>query len=262
MQYTLEGLTKDQVAIERIRMFEPSEGYYLAFSGGKDSVTLLALAKAAGVKFDAHYHLTTVDPPEVVQFIKTFHEVEIVRPPKSMWQLIVDPENQVMPTRQMRWCCKRLKEVGGHGRFVLTGIRWAESVRRANRKMLEVSRGDTSKKLVHPILDWTDEDVWQFIREKSIPYCSLYDQGFKRLGCVLCPMVKGRLLQMQIERYPKIVAAWRSAAEKLYDLKMLEGKQMPFRDADDAFDVWLHRGREEPESQQATFDDCLVPFSD
>src|SRR5574343_645076 len=101
MQLTLEGKTKDQVAIERIQAFEPPEGYYLAFSGGKDSVTLLALAKMAGVKFDAHYHLTTVDPPEVVQFIKGTG-VEIVRPPKTMWQLAVEPSQLILPTRTRR----------------------------------------------------------------------------------------------------------------------------------------------------------------
>ena len=69
-QLDFEGKTKAEIAIARLQNFEPPDGYYLAFSGGKDSVTILALAKQAGVKFDAHYHYTTCDPPELVQFIR------------------------------------------------------------------------------------------------------------------------------------------------------------------------------------------------
>ena len=52
-------------AIKRLKTFEPPEGYFLAFSGGKDSQAVYHLAKMAGVKFDAHYSLTTVDPPRL-----------------------------------------------------------------------------------------------------------------------------------------------------------------------------------------------------
>ena len=83
---TLFGeVDKVAIAIQRIKSFEPKEGYYVAFSGGKDSCVVLDLVKRAGVKFDAHYNLTTVDPPELVRFVKDKHpEVEINKPPKSM----------------------------------------------------------------------------------------------------------------------------------------------------------------------------------
>ena len=69
-QLNVYGKTKLEVAIQRLKTFEPSEGYYLAFSGGKDSVVIKALADMAGVKYDAHYNVTSVDPPELVRFIK------------------------------------------------------------------------------------------------------------------------------------------------------------------------------------------------
>ena len=59
------AVDKVTIAIERFQDFEPPEGYYLAFSGGKDSQTIYHLAQEAGVKFDAHYNLTTVDPTEI-----------------------------------------------------------------------------------------------------------------------------------------------------------------------------------------------------
>ena len=67
----LLGNETDKVknAVEMLRMFERDDGYYVAYSGGKDSTVLLELMKMAGVKYDVHYAVTTVDPPELVRFI-------------------------------------------------------------------------------------------------------------------------------------------------------------------------------------------------
>ena len=62
--------TKLDIAIQRLKSFEPPEGYFLAFSGGKDSQCIYHLAKMAGVKFEAHYRVTSVDPPELIYFIR------------------------------------------------------------------------------------------------------------------------------------------------------------------------------------------------
>jgi len=103
---------KTEIAIDRLKAFCPPEGYYVAFSGGKDSVVIFDLVKRSGCKFDAHYNLTTVDPPELVKFIRQQHpEVTIRRPEKTMWKLIV--ENGMPPTRLIRYCCRILKEGGG-----------------------------------------------------------------------------------------------------------------------------------------------------
>ena len=127
-----------EVSIERIKAFEPPEGYYLAFSGGKDSVTVKALMDMAGVKYDAHYRVTSVDPPELVRFVKSFPDVEFEFPkdrdgkPLTMWNIM--PKHDMVPTRLVRYCCADLKEGGGEGRFVVTGVRKAESVRRAQTR--------------------------------------------------------------------------------------------------------------------------------
>ena len=57
--------------------------------------------------------------------------------------------------------------------------------------------------LINPIIDWTTDEVWEFIREYKIPYCSLYDEGFKRLGCIGCPMGTVKHRTMEFERWPK-----------------------------------------------------------
>lgn len=133
-QLDIYGKDKVETAIDTLRFFEPKDGsgYYLAFSGGKDSVVLKALADMAGVKYDAHYNVTSVDPPELVRFIKQEHpDVIFDHPvdkdgkPQTMWKLI--RKKKYPPTRLSRYCCAVLKESGGIGRTTITGVRWAES---------------------------------------------------------------------------------------------------------------------------------------
>lgn len=218
VDHTLFGkVDKVAEAIERLRQYEPPEGYYLAYSGGKDSDTILALAKMAGVKFDAHYQLTTVDPPEVVRHIKAHPEVEIHRPEKTMWQLI--KQKGFPPLRQVRYCCQILKEGGGEGRVVVTGVRHAESFRRSKRELIEQDT-KRNKRYVNPIIDWSDDDVWEFIHKYSIPYCTLYDEGWKRLGCVCCP--NGNQIE-QAKRWPKIADAYRRACIRACEERIKKG---------------------------------------
>ena len=155
-QINMQGKDKVQVAIDRLKTFEPPEGYYLAFSGGKDSVVIKALADMAGVKYDAHYNLTSVDPPELVKFIKTFEDVIIDRPKDkngnqiTMWNLI--PKKKMPPTQLIRYCCKDLKETGGSGRMTITGVRWAESVKRRNNQG-EITIINPRKKMKEKLID-------------------------------------------------------------------------------------------------------------
>ena len=137
-------------SIERLKAFEPPEGYYLAFSGGKDSVVCKHLLELAGVKYDATYRVTSVDPPELVRFIKEVHpdvKREVPRDsdnkPITMWNLI--PREMFPPTRVARYCCRHLKESGGDGRMVVTGVRWDESVNRKCNQGLVTFYGDNKQ---------------------------------------------------------------------------------------------------------------------
>lgn len=145
-QLNMYGMDRVETAIERLRAYEPEEGYWLAFSGGKDSVVVKALADMAGVKYEAHYQNTSVDPPELVQFIKTFDDVHMDSPKDkdgkriTMWNLI--PKKKMPPTRIVRYCCHELKESFGTGKIVITGVRWAESAKRkANQGEITIIDG-------------------------------------------------------------------------------------------------------------------------
>lgn len=133
-QIYMNGMDKVELAIERLKAYEPKEGYFLAFSGGKDSVVVKALLDMANVKYDAHYSITSVDPPELVRFVKSFKDVQMDAPTYpngkriTMWNLI--PKKKFPPTRIARYCCEVLKESSGKGRVTVTGVRWAESPNR------------------------------------------------------------------------------------------------------------------------------------
>lgn len=253
-QLDINGNDKVDKAIMRLKTYEPEEGYYLCFSGDKDSCVIKALADMAEVKYDAHYNVTGIDPPELVQFIKTEHQDVIFEKPYdkdgnriTMWTLI--PQKRMPPTRLARYCCQELKERGGTGRFVVTGVRWAESARRKNtRNILELHEKNGRKvyssdnvedaptfkfchqyhkRVLNPIVDWTDAEVWEFIKEYKISYCKLYEEGFKRLGCIGCPMSTGKGQKMEFERYPKFKNLYLTAFQKLIDTRKELGMEVP-----------------------------------
>lgn len=272
---------KVKTSIERLKAFEPrnGEGYYLAFSGGKDSVVCKALMDMAGVKYDSTYRVTSVDPPELVQFIKEKHpDVKREIPhdkdgkPITMWNLI--PKEMCPPTRIRRYCCRALKEDGGDGRKTVTGVRWAESPRRKEGQGLVTVFGKTAgtelskvdgfsqtrqggvvlvndnddnrmmveqcykrhKTNVNPIIDWEDDDVWDFIHAENIPYCELYDEGWHRLGCIGCPMATTRTREKDFLRWPKYKDAYLRAFSKMLERRRERHEQSP------SIPVWKQGG--------------------
>lgn len=239
VEHTLFGVQdKVAIAIERLKSFEPPEGYYLAFSGGKDSITIKALADAAGVEYDAHYNVTGIDPPELVRFIRDYYpDVEWHHPRKTIFAMML--EDKLFPPRRLqRWCCELLKEQGGAGRLVVTGIRWAESSRRRNRKMVEHCLRGANRKFLHPIIDWKEKDVWEFIRARELPYCSLYDEGWKRIGCLMCPLATAKNRKRDAERYPRYARLWIRALQRLIDRRRERGNPLANWETGEQFFKW------------------------
>lgn len=272
---------KIEKAVERVRdayRFSQQLGMgklYVAFSGGKDSVCLHRVVEMAaekdGVPFleyaEIHYHVTGIDPPELVQFIKEqYPHVSRDMYKKSMWQLIV--ERGMPPTRLVRYCCKELKEGGGEGRFTLTGVRWAESRARkergafedygnkkSNKKILFNDNDDDRRQMEHclpkqqyicnPLIDWSDDDVWEFIRKENIPYCSLYDEGFKRIGCIGCPMAGGKQQKKHFDRWPKFYQAYIRAFDRMIEERKKSGKEGGWQTGEEVMKWWVNNDKTE-----------------
>lgn len=243
------------------KSYDKENGYYLAFSGGKDSQCLYHMAKLAGVQFQAHMNFTSVDPPEVIRFVrKQYPDVLLAKPHDSIYNVAI--RKKILPTRRVRWCCEEYKEMAGAGKVTLIGIRKAESARRAKRNEVEINnrsfsgtldqledyrkqktakakqrkaqkngegvtivnadgervlgciRGKESL-LISPIIEWTDKEVWLFLNTLGIAHCELYDQGFNRIGCVLCPMSQPKQKYKEMERWPHVKRNWIKAIKAI-----------------------------------------------
>lgn len=192
-------------------------------SGGKDSCVCREIVRRAGIPYEVQHNLTTADAPQTIYYVReTFRKLEEQGVPckinypvykggrVTMWTLI--PMKKFPPTRLQRYCCQVLKEATCRDRFITTGVRWAESVkRRNNRGVYENFTANPEKKIIlnndnddnrrlfescalkgkricNPIVDWTDRDVWEYIRSERLPMNPLYDMGFFRVGCIGCPM--------------------------------------------------------------------------
>lgn len=239
--------------------YDPVNGYYNTFSGGKDSQVLYHLMQIAGVKHATHMNLTSVDPPEVIRFVRTeYPDVELIKPKDSIFNLAV--RRKFLPTMIARWCCAEYKENSGAGKVTTIGIRHAESVRRSKRNEVEISskkfsgtldeldkfrtERNTKKRrgrkpvgeinitnangervlgcihgkeslLISPIIHWSEEDVWTFLNTLSIKHCVLYDEGWKRIGCINCPMSSAKQHEIEVNRWPHVKRNWINAIKKI-----------------------------------------------
>lgn len=232
-------------------------GFHLAFSGGKDSQVIYELCKMAGVKFRPVMQVTTLDPPELMKFVrKNYPDVFMERPEINFYKLIV--KKKMLPLRQSRYCCQYLKEQSGAGTVTIIGIRRAESNRRAMRNELETSDRKYSntldqfnidnknqvlcikgkdKILLSPIINWTNLDVWGFIRGNKLEYCELYDKGYHRIGCMFCPIASAKSKQRDRINYPGVERLIKKAINELV-VNNGYGDDLNY-DIDEIFNWWI-----------------------
>ena len=219
---------------EEMALQSSPDGFYLAFSGGKDSIVIKELAKMAGIKFKPWYNQTTIDPPELIYFIQQHHaDVEWNRAKMNMCEYLSFADKGP-PTRINRWCCQIYKEGGGDGLFKIIGVRAAESARRKYGWKQVVLNNRGRGPVLCPILYWSDEDVWNFIKKRNLPYCCLYDQGFSRLGCIGCPMSGEKGAKRDFLKWPKFEKMWQNGIKKYFE----KWKDVPRKDGEER---WLWR---------------------
>ena len=220
-------------AIEFIQTNEPEEGYFVGFSGGKDSIVTYDLVKKSGVKHFPFYSCTGIDPPSVVHFIKqNYPEITFIKPKEDFYAGII---RRGLPTIFKRWCCQALKETTikvNPLKHRIMGIRAEESIKRAGKPRISPFK---SKKILHykPIFYWNEYHVWNYIEQNNLKYPSLYDEGFNRIGCVVCPFINYKQKMINKKLYPGIYRASEIAAKQHFVLKHKD------KYADETFEEWL-----------------------
>lgn len=184
----------------------------LCYSGGKDSDVILRLAQMAGINYRAIYKNTTIDPPGTIKHCRENY-VEIIHPKKTFLKLI---QEHGFPSRYVRFCCKYLKEYKVLDNAI-QGIRLSESVKRAKiYKEPVMCRIYSNKQHVNhilPILEWTDNDVKEFVIGENIECHKLYYENGEfnpahRLGCLCCPLASQSKQRKEFAQYPRMLKLW------------------------------------------------------
>ena len=256
-------------------------------SGGKDSAVCREIVRRAGIPYEVQHNLTTADAPQTIYYVReTFRKLEEqgitckVNYPfykgqrVTMWTLI--PIKRFPPTRLQRYCCQVLKEAACRDRFITTGVRWAESVKRRNsrgvyenftynnekkivlnndndeRRRLFESCELKGKRICNPIVDWTDRDIWDYIRSERLPINPLYGMGFYRVGCIGCPMA-GKRRWMEFDLFPTYQQAYMLAFGRMLDVIHAAGIPTKWKTAGDVFSWWMENKQVEGQMSLADY---------
>jgi phosphoadenosine phosphosulfate reductase len=232
MRPLLDILDYEAEAVEFVQQNIP-DGTDVGFSGGKDSVVVAKLMELSGIKHTLTYSFTGLDAPEVVRFIRhEYSHCQIFRKGRTFWR---DLAVHSPPSDRLRWCCTLLKKTGTDQ---VQGIRAEESSRRASRPRINTYKGRTT---YYPILYWKEYQVWEFIKKHDLPYLFLYDEGFDRIGCVVCPYHSektGRLHKLYRDRWPYFFERFEREISKLYFKRVEQGKEMAYPNPKEFLQAW------------------------
>lgn len=247
-------------AITLLRHYEPlafqlnQSGYFLAFSGGKDSQLLYLLAKEAGVKFRAYFSNTTNENPNNIQFIReVYKDVKFLNPKKNFYRLVSE---KGLPTINKRYCCAILKEQAGAGCVVLTGERREESTRRAqysavshqsrntirNRDLEEFAEikhecvKGKDKIRLRPLLEFTEKEVFDILNTFGVPLNPCY-QNHNRIGCIFCPFSKKYEIEQYCLQFPRAKKKLLESLQQYLD----KSENNLLNNAEEYYDWWLSK---------------------
>lgn len=181
--------------------------FYVAFSGGKDSIVLLDLVSSAlpegtflvlfgdtGMEFPDTYNLVDYIEKNCKEKNIPFYRASSDLPTETSWRLFGPP------AKTLRWCCSvhksapqtlKLREITKNNHctgFAMVGVREFESVTRSKYKIFNYGKKQKGQYALHPILDWSSAEIWLFIYYKQLAINLAYKKGNSRVGCLCCPM--------------------------------------------------------------------------
>ena len=182
----------------------------VAFSGGKDSTVVRELARKAGVT-ECYYVDTGMEFPETTEFVKSL-EIPLILHGPDLQEGI---RKNGIPAKDDRWCCEYLKlepvrkwrETRGECTTV-QGNRWYESFARSGLPGVAVNPYYSGQLNLSPIRGWRALEVFLYIWWRELPLNPLYEQGFERVGCWMCPAMLESEYEITRSLHPEKVAEW------------------------------------------------------
>lgn len=195
---------------------------YVSFSGGKDSQTTLDLTRSAMKKpIKVFFANTGIEFPETVEFARRFckeNGIELieVEAKEAFWENL---PSFGPPAKDFRWCCKVCKLApintvmeectrGGRKCLTIDGKRRYESFTRSRIAPKEENPFIPGQVSVFPIRNWRAIEVWLYIYYRKLEYNPLYDMGFERVGCWLCPAELNAEYYRFSELHPELFSSW------------------------------------------------------
>lgn len=195
--------------------------FYVAFSGGKDSVVALDLVQRAlphncfkvlfgdtGMEFPDTYEtvekIKQICAEEKIEFLQAKSKLK----PENTWQIFGPPAVTI------RWCCSvhkttpqimQLREVLQKPDFTgmaFTGVRGDESLSRSKYDAISYGGKHSGQYSCHPILEWNTAELFLYIYENGLTFNNAYKKGNTRAGCLVCPMSQGKHDYMKYKNYP------------------------------------------------------------
>lgn len=196
----------------------------VSFSGGKDSLAVLLLAeKALGpTGFRTMFIDTGLEFPETIGYVESLAIPNLIREAAgdAFWGAL---EKAGPPGRQNRWCCKLCKLSPASrlinrefpdGCLSFMGERRYESLDRARRPRVDINPWIKKQVHAYPIRDWTALDVWLYIFSRKAAYNPLYEKGFTRIGCWLCPASDQYDFVLVEKLHPGLWGKWKMHSAK------------------------------------------------
>lgn len=183
----------------------------VSISGGKDSLVALDLSIRTGVKkfVFGNTSMTFPKTEEYIKKLEDFYNIEIsqVMPPRKFLDLVDDLG---YPSQRLRWCCDVYKfgpltnyVLKNKIKYLITGIRFEESPKRQNYTKIGKNPLIPSTQ-INPILEWKKNDIWEYINYYNLPYHPLYDKGYERLGCWMCPFQNKKGFERLNKLFPEL----------------------------------------------------------
>lgn len=201
--------------------------FYVAFSGGKDSIVALDLVQRAlpHNAFEVLFGNTDMEFPTTIRLADQvalycndkdipFYTAKADIAATDTWDLFG------APARRLRWCCtvhktapviNKLCEIHGMKHIhsmMITGVRGDESPTRSDYDELSLGKKLPGQYSFHPILEWSSAEVFLYIFANNLPLNEAYKFGFNRVGCIMCPNSSEKHEYIKHECFPEIVSVF------------------------------------------------------